>query len=136
MNRPVLLKPLISEKSMLLIKKNLYTFVVDNDARKGLIKKIVAEKFKVTPLSIKIVNVKGKHKPQRTKKGYFRMQSFKKAIVLVKTGQSIPVFEQASEEKNSGEVKVTTAEGEVIAETKVKKSLLKRTKIKIEKSGK
>ncbi len=117
-------KPLVNEKSMLLIKDNLYTFEVDRHANKGQLVRSIKDKFKVDVLSIKTINLPIKTKMQRNRKGYFKTTPFKKAIVLLKKGQKISLFEQASEE-----VKVTTAESEPVV--KEKKSLLKGTKVKI-----
>ena len=53
----ILLKPLVNEKSMMLLKQNLYTFAVSKDAPKAAIKKIVEGKFNVTVLSVNTVNI-------------------------------------------------------------------------------
>lgn len=125
----IILRPLINEKSMALTKLGFYTFEVSKNATKAMIEKIVKSKFKVDILSVKTINISGKRKMQRAKRAYFFESSAKKAIVKLKKGQKIPLFEVAEEEK---EVEVRTAEGEVIAKTKEKKSLLGRTKVKIE----
>ncbi len=129
MHRVTILRPLINEKSMSLVEASFYTFEVERDATKAQISKLVAEKFKVTPLSVKIINLHGKTKQQRSRKGYYQTAGSKKAIVKVKPGQKIALFEVAQPEE---EVSVTTAEGEPIAKVKEKKSLLKGTKVKIE----
>lgn len=126
--RAGIIKPLISEKTMSLVKNNLYTFVVDRGINKGQIGKIVKNKFSVDVLSVKIINIPAKIKMQRTKRGYFKVAPFKKAIVQVKKGQKIPLFEVPKDE----EVKVTTAEGEQLTTIKEKKSLLRGTKVTIE----
>lgn len=131
-NSTVLLRPLINEKSMLLIKGDFYTFEVGKDATKAQIEKIVKLKFKVDVLSIRTVNQKGKKKMQRSRRAYYFTPSMKKAIVKIKKGQKIALFEQAAAEPEE-EVEVRTAEGEVIAKTKEKKSLFRNTKVKIEK---
>lgn len=122
-----ILRPIISEKSMGLTKTNFYTFEVEKSATKKEVEKEVGNKFKVDVLKVKIINVPSKRKTQRTRKGYFRTPSFKKAIVQLKKDQKITLFEQVSEE----EAKVTIAETE--PEVKEKKSLLKGTKVRIEK---
>jgi ribosomal protein L23 len=123
--RAVILKPLVNEKSMSLVKGGFYTFAVDRNATKELIGKIVKEKFNVDVLSVKTINVKSKTKMQRTRKGYFETQNSKKAIVKVKKGQRIALFEEATRAEEE-EVKVTTAEGEKVVEVKEKKGLLSR----------
>lgn len=130
LNRPVLLKPLINEKSMLLIKQNMYTFDVDPKANKDLIKKVIAQKFKVTPHAIRTITIKGKIKAQKKAKGYFQEKPQKKAIVEIAKGQTIPIFEKAP--VPGQDVQVTTAEGEVKTQTREKKSFLRGTKVRIE----
>src|SRR5687767_1055929 len=121
----MLRRPIISEKSMLLTKEGLYTFEISSKMTKEQITKIVEEKFKVNVQFVRTINIRGKKKTQRTRKGYFTTPSLKKAIVKVKKGQKIPIFE-APEEKE--DVKITTAEGQVLTTIKEKKSLLRGTK--------
>lgn len=124
----ILKEPVITEKSNKLSKEGLFTFLVEKSARKDEIKKAVEEKFDVKVISVKTANYKEKNKSQRSRKGYFTIPGFKKTMVLLKKGQSIGLFSQ-----ESAEAEVTTAESETVKE---KKSLLKGTKVKIEKKGK
>jgi large subunit ribosomal protein L23 len=130
----VILRPLINEKSMGLTRIGLYTFEVAKGATKEDIAKVVAEKFKVKVVSVKTLNKTGKTKLQRTRRGYFKQADLKKAIVKVKKGDKIALFEQAAVPAED-EVTVTTGEGEQVAQIKEKKSLLKGTKVKIEKTA-
>lgn len=132
----VLLRPIINEKSMSLIKQSFYTFEVDKRATKEQISRVVAKKFDVSVLSVRTVNLPAKKKIQRAKRASFYQPSIKKAIVGIKKGQKIALFEAPEQEKvevskaPAGAVK--TAEGETIKE---KKSLLRGTKVKIEASS-
>jgi large subunit ribosomal protein L23 len=126
----ILIRPLINEKSMNLITGGFFTFEIGRDATKGEVAKVVAEKFKVNPVSVRIVNVPAKRKMQRTRKGSYTVSGFKKAIVKLKPGQKIGLFEQAQPEE---EVEVRTAEGEKVAKVKEKKSLFRDTKVRVEK---
>ncbi len=130
----VILRPLINEKSMNLTKIDQYTFMVSKDATKDVIAKVVANKFKVSVLSVKTLNQSGKRKMQRTRKGYFTEAGSKKAIVRVKKGDKIAIFEHSHIE-DEPEAVVTTAEGEPMTTVKEKKSLLGGTKVKIEKQA-
>jgi ribosomal protein L23 len=130
LNRLTILRPLINEKSMALLKGDFYTFEVTQDATKQEIAKLVADKFKVDCLKIQIVNLKAKRKSQRSRRGYFHTSPTKKAIVKIKKGQKILLFEQVANEEQ--EVEVRTAEGEVMGKTKEKKSLLRGTKVRVE----
>ena len=131
----IILRPLINEKSMGLTKIGLYTFEVAKNATKDQIAKVVADKFKVKVESVKTINKAGKTRTQRTRRGYFKMTDIRKAIVKVKKGDKIALFEQAVAAPEE-EVEVRTAEGESMGTVKEKKSLLKGTKVKIEKQNK
>lgn len=128
----IILRPLINEKSMVLTKTNLYTFEVAKRATKDQIAYEVADKFKVKVLSVKTLNKTGKIRMQKTRKGYFKMPDYKKAIVKVSKGDKIAIFEHS---EPTEDVTVTTGEGEPVTQTKEKKSLLRGTKIKIEKTS-
>lgn len=119
----ILQKPLITEKSMKLAAGGLYTFLVDRKARKPEIAKAVEGAFSVKVVTVKTTNFKPETKMQRGRRGYFTIAGFKKALVGLKEGQKIAYFE--TEEKKK--------EPEKKEETKEKKSLLKGTKVKIEK---
>jgi large subunit ribosomal protein L23 len=128
----ILIRPLINEKSMNLIAGGFFTFEIGKDANKAEVAKMVAEKFKVNPVSVKIVNIPAKRKLQRSRKGNFTTGGIKKAIVKLKAGQKIGLFEQAQPEE---EVEVRTGEGESITKIKEKKSLFRDTKVKIEQNA-
>lgn len=138
----MILKPLINEKSMSLIKNGMFTFEVGLSATKESVQRMVKQRFGVDVLSVKIINVKGKHKQQRTRKGSYTTSASKKAIVKVKKGQKIAIFEEAVATKEAAhdhdheEVEVRTAEGESMGTVKEKKSLLRGTKVRIERGSK
>ena len=126
----VLLRPLINEKSMGLTKLGFFTFEIDKNANKTHVEKIVTDKFKVHVLSVKIINGKSKEKTQSSRKGFYRTSGIKKAIVQLKKGEKIALFEVAQPEE---EVEVRTAEGEPVTTVKEKKSL-RGPRVKIEKT--
>ncbi len=128
----VLKRPIITEKSMKLAQDGLYAFEVDKNATKPLIAKTVAAKFNVKVLEVKVVNVKGRLKQQRKVRKVYQTGGIKKALVQVKKGDKIAIFETPKEE----EVTPPTggAEGQPI-KLKEKKDFLGRTKVKVEKSA-
>lgn len=126
----ILKRPIITEKSMMLAKSGLYTFEVDKNATKPQIAKLVALKFNVKALKVKIINVKGRVRSQKKVRKSYTTQGFKKAMVQVKKGDKIAIFETPKEEA----VTVTTAESEPI-KLREKKDILGRTKVKVEKSA-
>lgn len=116
---------------MNLVTQSQFSFEVDGSASKKEIGRVVEDKFKVDVVSVKIINLKPKQKLQRSRRGKFLKGGMKKAIIKLKKGQNIPLFESAAEK----EVEVRTAEGEVLTTVKEKKSLLKGTKIRVEKAS-
>ncbi|TSC64729.1 MAG: large subunit ribosomal protein L23 [Microgenomates group bacterium Gr01-1014_93] len=125
----ILKKPIISEKSMKLTENSLFTFLVGKTVNKLQIAKAVRESFNVDVLSVKTINVKRERKMQRRVRGYYFKPGYKKAIVELKKGQKIAIFETPKKE----EAVVTTAEGEPIV-LKERKDILRRTKVKVEKA--
>ncbi|MBI2334847.1 50S ribosomal protein L23 [Candidatus Daviesbacteria bacterium] len=125
----ILLRPIITEKSMKMASNGEYTFAVAKNAFKAQIKKAVAEKFKVDVLKIAVLNIKGKTKMQKRVRKSYQTGGFKKAIVKVKKGQTIPIFEVPKEE-----AVVTTVEGEPVV-VKERKDILRRTKVRVEKGA-
>ncbi|HIZ77282.1 MAG TPA: 50S ribosomal protein L23 [Firmicutes bacterium] len=87
----VLVRPLVSEKSMLLMGENKYSFEVAKDANKIDIKRAVEEQFDVTVLNVTTRNIRGKVKRQGRYEG--KRPDKKKAIVTLKDGDKIQVFE-------------------------------------------
>lgn len=124
----ILKRPIISEKSMKLADKHLYTFEVDKNSTKTQIAKAVADKFDVKVIGVKTINIKGETKPQRRVRGFYKTRSFKKAIVKLGKNQKIAIFETPKDE-----AVVTTAEGEPQV-LKEKKDIFRRTKVKVEKA--
>ncbi|MEK7616738.1 MAG: 50S ribosomal protein L23 [Patescibacteria group bacterium] len=125
----IIKRPIISEKSIKLADQHLYTFEVDKNATKKQIAKVVAGKFNVKVLNVKTINVKGEIKQQKRVRGFYKTNSFKKAIVETAKNQKIAIFETPKEE-----VTVTTAEGEPQV-LKEKKDILRRTKVRVEKGA-
>ena len=90
----VLLAPVVSEKSYSLISDRKYTFKVHGDAHKTQIRQAVEELFEVEVASVKIVKVQ----PKPKRRGYTRgtRPGWKKAIVQLKEGHEIEIFEGAA----------------------------------------
>lgn len=119
----ILTKPVVSEKSMKMVKSGWYTFLVSKNARKPVIAKAIEDQFGVNVTQIKTATFKDETRMQRGRRGYFKVAGFKKATVSLRDGQKIGLFIPEEVKK----------EEEVKEEVKEKKSLLKRTKVKIEK---
>jgi large subunit ribosomal protein L23 len=92
--RRILIRPVISEKSFQLVQAhNQYTFRVLDHAHKTMVRQAVEEQFDVTVTDVRIVNVRSKPK----RRGYSRgtKPGWKKAIVELKPGDRIDLFEGA-----------------------------------------
>ncbi|MGI2335817.1 MAG: 50S ribosomal protein L23 [Dehalogenimonas sp.] len=87
----VLRRPLITEKSARLQDNGVYVFEVAESSTKPQIKAAVQTAFKVEVTAVNIVRVKGKVK--RMGKGYHRTPDWKKAMVTLKAGDKIELFE-------------------------------------------
>ena len=91
----IILRPVISEKSMDQTSRHKYTFAVADEANKLQIKSAVEELFKVTVLHVNVLTTKRKEKSRNRRRGRQVGYSspWKKAIVTVKPGDSIEFFE-------------------------------------------
>jgi large subunit ribosomal protein L23 len=89
----VLLAPVVSEKSYELIEQRKYSFRVHPDAHKTQVRQAVEELFAVRVQGVKIVKVQ----PKPKRRGLVRGQKpgWKKAIVQLREGESIEIFEGA-----------------------------------------
>ncbi len=89
----VIIAPVISEKSMKDAGLGRFTFKVATGADKKNIRKAVQDKFKVTVLSVSTMNVKGRQKRFGARRIEVTLPSWKKAIVQLKSGEKIDLFE-------------------------------------------
>lgn len=88
----VIVRPIVTENSMMQTSERKYTFEVLKDATKHEIKKAVEEVFGVTVEKVNTMNVNGKLKRMGKNQGYTR--SWKKAIVkLTADSKTIEFFE-------------------------------------------
>jgi large subunit ribosomal protein L23 len=91
----VVLRPVISEKSMDATQRGKYTFAVHDDANKLQIKEAVESLFKVTVIDVNVLTTKAKEK--RRGRGRGRQTGWtspwKKAVVTVGPNDKIEFFE-------------------------------------------
>ena len=88
----IIIRPIITEKSMMGIAEKKYTFEVTKTATKIDIANAVEEAFKVKVAKVNTVSVRGKLKRQGRTQGYTK--SWKKAVVtLTEDSKSIEFFE-------------------------------------------
>jgi large subunit ribosomal protein L23 len=86
----VIMNPVVSEKSYVLAAAGRYTFRIHPDAHKTQVRQAVEALFDVHVEEVRTVSVKSKPKRRGTSRG--RTRSWKKAIVQVRAGESIPIF--------------------------------------------
>ena len=93
-SRQVLIAPVVSEKSYSLIEDNKYSFRVHDKAHKTQIRQAVEELFDVKVEGVNIVKVQSKPKRRGFSRG--KKPGWKKAIVQLRAGDRIEIFEGAS----------------------------------------
>jgi large subunit ribosomal protein L23 len=94
----VILRPIISEKSIDESERGKYTFAVHDRANKIQIKAAIEELYKkeqVTVVSVNVLTSKSKEKRRGTRRGQIigHTTAWRKAIVTLAPGQKIEFFE-------------------------------------------
>ena len=91
----VIVRPIISEKSMDESSRGKYTFEVHGDASKIQVKAAVEELFKVQVTRVNVLTTKAKEKRRGTKRGRISgwTTPWRKATVTLAAGQKIEFFE-------------------------------------------
>lgn len=87
----VLRYPLVTEKVTALGQLNKYVFEVAPKANKQEVKKAIKEIYGVNVQKVNIVNLQGKERRQGKVQG--RTRARKKAIVTLRAGETIQIFE-------------------------------------------
>jgi large subunit ribosomal protein L23 len=89
----VILAPIVSEKSYAGSTRGSYTFKVHQDAHKTQIRQAVEELFDVKVTRVNVIKVQAKPK----RRGLFRgtRPGWKKAVVQLRPGDTIQIFEGA-----------------------------------------
>ena len=95
----ILIKPVITEKSMDEAGRGRFTFVVAKDADKTQIRHAVEEHFKVNVISVQTITMKGRTRRVGKRRIETKMPALKKALVRLKEGQRIDLFDVQKEEK-------------------------------------
>jgi len=89
--RDILIKPIVTEKSTALMAEGKYTFKVPLNANKYQIRDAVEEIFNVKVAAVSTMRVEGKKKRVGRFEG--KRSDWKKAIVTLKEGETIELFE-------------------------------------------
>lgn len=91
----VLRRPILTEKSShQYLKLNQYVFEVDTDATKSMVKEAVETLFDVKVVKVNTMIMPAKRSRRaRSRRVLVRRSMYKKAVVTLQEGDSIPVFE-------------------------------------------
>jgi large subunit ribosomal protein L23 len=89
----VILAPILSEKSYAATTRGSYTFRVHSDAHKTQIRQAVEELFEVKVERVNVIKVQAKPKRRGAFKG--TRPGWKKAVVQLRAGDTIEIFEGA-----------------------------------------
>ena len=87
----VIIRPVVSEKSFVLAEAGKYTFRVHDKAHKTQIRQAIEQLFDVKVVEVRTASVKSK--PKRRGQTAGRTRQWKKAIVQVREGDTIPIFQ-------------------------------------------
>lgn len=87
----IIIKPVISEKTTGMMEENKYVFKVAFKANKLMVKKAINDLFGVKPEKVNVMVVRGKKRRLRFKFG--NRSAWKKAIVTLKPGEKIEIFD-------------------------------------------
>lgn len=88
--REVIIRPVITEHSYDMMENNTYTFEVAKDSNKVEIRQAVEAIFNVKVVRVNTINVKSK--PKRVRYQLGRTRTWKKAMVTLKAGDTIELF--------------------------------------------
>jgi len=89
----ILLAPVVTEKSYELIDQRKYSFRIHPDAHKTQVRQAVEELFDVHVESVNILKVQPKPKRRGTRRGL--RPGWKKAVVQIRKGEEIEIFQGA-----------------------------------------
>lgn len=89
----IIIGAILTEKSLLAQKNGVYSFWVQPKANKNQIRLAIKDIFGVTPLGVRIFNLKGKKKMIWKKRRIVNLPKKKKAMVKIKPGEKIDLLE-------------------------------------------
>ena len=89
----ILTRPIITESSMRLAQTGVYTFEVAKNATKGQVRQAIETYFGVTVMGVHTLTRPGKSKRPGKRRTPIKAADTKKAIIKVKSGQTIALFD-------------------------------------------
>lgn len=97
----ILIRPIITEKSMDEAALGRFTFEVLKSANKPMIAQAVKESFKVNPVRVQTISVKGTTKRSLKARKTIRTSGYKKAIIQLKQGEKIELFDVSEQHQHA-----------------------------------
>lgn len=91
--KDVIIKPLITEKSLKDARSGKFTFQVAKNAQKGAIKNAIQDAFKVNVIDVATMYVKGRTMRIGARRNEVKLSSWKKAVATLKAGEKIDMFD-------------------------------------------
>jgi len=90
----ILRRPLVTEKSSYQSGMNQYSFIVADSATRTQVKDAIETIYDVNVERVNIINVPAKRgRRLRSRRMSVRKSAFKKAVVTLAEGQTLPIFE-------------------------------------------
>lgn len=115
----VIIRALLSEKSMKESETGRYTFLVKKDANKGDVRRAVESMFQVNVVSVITSTQKGRTTRSGKRRTEVTLSSFKKAAVRLKKGQTLGgAVEEVKEQKNPTKIEKIEAKEGVVSRLK------------------
>lgn len=100
--KQIVIKPVITEKSLNLASRGWYTFAVTAGTRKPEIARGVSALYGVEVQSVRTIVMHGKVRSAGKRAKKVKRIDWKKAIVQLKAGQKIDAFEVTGEQEKKG----------------------------------
>jgi large subunit ribosomal protein L23 len=110
----LIIKPIVTEKSMVAEDKGKYTFRILPKANKIEVRKAIEKIFGIKVKDVNILNTKSKTRKRGRVKG--KVSGYKKAVVTLQKGQTIKLRAEKKEEKKKAPKKTDKPAEEVKTE--------------------
>ena len=94
----IIIRPVITEKAMAAAAKGKFTFAVQKSASKEAIKRAIGNSFHVTVTGVQTTVIKGKRKRVGQRRTEVTDTVWKRAVVTLKKGEKLDMFEAAGGE--------------------------------------
>jgi large subunit ribosomal protein L23 len=95
----IIIKPILTEKTLALSAKGTFTFAVEIFANKNQIIKAIEEMYSVHVVDVRTIITHGKIKRIGKKMQKIVVNKWKKAIIKLKNGELIDAFQISTDEK-------------------------------------